>query len=99
MMYRCKVCGGSSEPKQSLLRIFEYREVKGHGGARRKEIAGETPVCATCYAKLVPTLTLEEVDPEAESKFENKMDLNPAVLGIDTTKPLNLDEVRSQIEA
>lgn len=99
MMYRCKICGGSSEPRQSLLRIFEYREVKGHGGARRKEIAGETPVCAACYERLALTPTLEEVDPEPEPKFENKLKIDPALLKLDTEKPLDLDEVKAQIEA
>lgn len=42
-MYKCKECGKSTEPKQVMLRIPEYRE--------DKSIKKETPVCPECYVK------------------------------------------------
>jgi len=80
-----------------MLRYAEYREVKGHGGARRKELKSEVPVCPDCYVELCPMAQALPIAEQDDPKFENKLPIDPALLGIDTTKPMNLDEVESKL--
>lgn len=51
-MYRCKLCGNSSETRETRLMLVEYREVLDLlTKDTRQEVKRETPVCAACYAK------------------------------------------------
>jgi hypothetical protein len=65
MCYKCRVCTGTTAPKQALqkwtIQRTVVRKVNGVPNGLRQEIAREVPCCPSCLKLLESGETLEEL--------------------------------------